>query len=52
MATNCESCGHRTNEVSWKSTDPFAGQGGGRGGGAVFCAFVGRCFSESLAAAS
>lgn len=28
MATNCDSCGHRTNEVSWKTTDPFLGGGG------------------------
>ncbi|NXV84783.1 ZPR1 protein, partial [Calonectris borealis] len=25
MATNCDSCGHRTNEASWKTTDPFLG---------------------------
>ncbi|KFV89060.1 Zinc finger protein ZPR1, partial [Fulmarus glacialis] len=25
MATNCDSCGHRTNEASWKTTDPFWG---------------------------
>lgn len=29
MATNCDSCGHRTNEVSWKE--------GTGGGSAVFC---------------
>jgi len=31
MATNCDSCGHRTNEVSCGTTDPFSG--GGRGAG-------------------
>lgn len=27
MATNCDSCGHRTNEVSWKEA-------------VLFCAFI------------